>query len=617
MAVRMAHTVMTIWKDSLYTDPAKPAKWTYDQGVILKGIEGLWLQTGDPAYFRYMQQSMDFFVDEKGHIRTYKASDENLDNLLCGRVLLRLYQVTGKNKYLLAAQQLYAQLQKQPRTPQGGFWHKKIYPGQMWLDGLYMAEPFYAMYTDMFHLSDNWKDIAHQFILAEQHTRDPQTGLLYHAWDASKEQAWANKQTGRSPHSWARAMGWYGMALADVLEQFPEAEPGRDSLIAILQRYAATVARYQQPSGLWYDVLDMPGEKRNYYESSAACMFVCVLAKSVRLGWLPAKYLSVAQKGYHAILTKFVRNNAEGLTSLEGTVSVSGLGGKPYRDGSFDYYMREKVVTNDPKGMGAFLQMANEMALSVTSRLARNRTVMLDDYFNSERKKDMTGTLIPFHYKWEEWDNNGSSLLGHIFRSYGMQTRTLSEEPDAAKLKAASIYLIVDADNETDNPHPNYMTNDAAAAIEKWVKAGGGLVIMHNDKGNADFSHINLLTDRFGIHLNEDSYNRVTGLDFTGGAISVPAGNVILPHVKKIYQKEICSITVQTPAKAMLEKNGLVIFAVAKVGKGTVFVTGDPWLYNEYTDGRKLPLEYENFKAAKDWVNWLIHNIPKTQTGKQ
>ncbi|HVZ25112.1 MAG TPA: glycoside hydrolase family 88 protein, partial [Sediminibacterium sp.] len=273
MAVRMANTVMTIWKDSLYTDPSKPARWSYDQGVILKGMEGLWVQTGDPVYFRYMQQSMDFFVDEKGQIRTYKASDQNLDNLLCGNVLLRLYQVTGKHKYLAAAQQLYAQLQTQPRTPTGGFWHKKIYPNQMWLDGLYMAEPFYAMYSALFHVSANWKDIAYQFILAEQHTRDPESGLLYHAWDAAKEQAWADKQTGRSPHSWARAMGWYGLALTEVLEYFPEHLPERDSLLAILQRYAATVAKYQQSSGLWYDVLDMPREKGNYFESSAACMF--------------------------------------------------------------------------------------------------------------------------------------------------------------------------------------------------------------------------------------------------------------------------------------------------------------------------------------------------------
>jgi unsaturated rhamnogalacturonyl hydrolase len=343
-------------------------------------------------------------------------------------------------------------------------------------------------------------------------------------------------------------------------------------------------------------------------------MFVCATAKAVRLGLLPSSYLSIAKKGYEGVLKKFVEIDASGQTNLNGTVSVSGLGGNPYRDGSYEYYMSEKVVVNDPKGVGAFLQAANEMELVKTLNIAKGKTVLLDDYYNSEKKKDIQGTLKPYHYKWYEMYNNGISLLGHVFNKYGVETKTLSEAPTMAKLKGSDIYLIIDADNLADNPTPNYVQPKDANEVYEWVKAGGVLVILHNDKGNAEFEHFNLLSDKFGIHFNEDSYNRVTGTQYEMGRIDIPAGLPMLPTVKKIYQKEICSITVKAPAKSVLEKDGMTVFAVSKVGKGTVFATGDPWLYNEYTDGRKLPMEYENFKSANELVQWLIKQVPeKTQ----
>lgn len=608
---KMAATVMTIWKDSLFTDPAKPAKWTYDQGVILKGIEGLWYSTGDAKYFNYMQQCMDFFVNDKGEIRTYKQSDYNLDNVLCGRILLTLYNVTSKEKYYKAATTLRDQLKTQPRTNEGGFWHKKIYPYQMWLDGLYMAEPFYAQYAATFHETAAFDDIAHQFIWMENHARDKKTGLLYHGWDESRQQKWADPQTGLSPHFWARAMAWYGMALVDVLENYPAENKYKDSLKLILRRFADAIQKVQDPkTGLWYDIIDKPNGKGNYLEASASSMFVCAVAKAVRLGVLPGDYIGIAKKGYTGILSKFIETDAKGQTNLEGTVSVSGLGGTPYRDGSYEYYMSEKVVANDPKGVGAFLQAANEMELLPTLSTGKGKTILLDDYFNGERKKDITGTVVPFHYKWNEWYNAGFSLLGSVFRSYGVQTQTLSAAPTATNLSKADIYLIVDPDNIADNPTPNYMQPKDADEIYNWVKAGGVLVLLHNDKGNTEFEHFNTLSDKFGIHFNEDSYNRVLNNEYETGKIDIPAGNAILPHEHKIYQKEICSFTLKSPATAVLKKDDLIIFAVSKIGKGTVFATGDPWLYNEYLDGRKIPMEYENFKAAKDLAAWLIKQIP-------
>jgi unsaturated rhamnogalacturonyl hydrolase len=326
------------------------------------GLEGVWERTADGHYFKFIQQAVDHFVNDDGTIRTYKLEDYNLDNILNGRILLLLYKVTEKEKYKKAADTLREQLKTHPRTSEGGFWHKKIYPSQMWLDGLYMGEPFYAEYAATFHEDADFDDIARQFVLIEQHARVPKTGLLYHGWDESRQQRWADPQTGRSPNFWGRAMGWYAMALVDVLDYFPREHPRRAELLAILQRLAAAVERYQEPkSGLWYQVLDRGGAPGNYLEASASCMFVYALAKGVRQGYLPDSYRKVAQKGYQGIINRFVETDAGGQVNLKGTVSVAGLGGNPYRDGSYEYYLSEKVVADDPKGVGAFLMASSEM----------------------------------------------------------------------------------------------------------------------------------------------------------------------------------------------------------------------------------------------------------------
>ncbi len=604
---QMAQTVMTIWKDSLSMGSGRPVRWSYDQAVVLKGIEGLWLKTADRKYFDYMQKSMDHFVNDNGDIRTYKQEEHNIDNVLCGRILLTLYKVTGKEKYFKAATLLREQLKTQPRTKEGGFWHKKVYPWQMWLDGLYMGEPFFAEYTATFNEPAAFDDIINQFVWMEKHTREAKTGLLYHGWDESKEQQWANKTTGVSPNFWARAMGWYGMALVDVLEQLPADYKKRDTLVNILKRFTKAIQKVQDAkTGLWYDILDKPTTKGNYFEASASSMFVYAIAKGVRLGHLPITDLAIAKKGYDGITKTFIKKDAQGLTVLEGTVSVSGLGGKPYRDGSFEYYMSEKVIVNDPKGVGAFLQAANEMELLPTLGIGKGKTVLLDHWFNSEMKKDIVGIEKPYHYVWEERDNNGFSLLGYVFNSYGVKTNTLFQAPTAANLKKADIYLIVDADNKTDNPNPNYVTAKDAQVVYDWVIAGGTLLILHNDKGNAEFENFNLIPEKFGIHFNEDSRNKVTGSQFDMGALFFTAGQPVFSTAKKVYLKEISTLKLSAPAKSIYTDKGDVLMTISKVGAGTVIAIGDPWLYNEYTDGRKLPADYDNFKAANDLVKWLI-----------
>jgi len=610
---RLAATAMT----SLWHDPARnisgvPARWAYEYGVVLKGIEGLWLSTGEGRYFGFIQKGIDNFVNADGTIRTYRADEYNLDNINTGRSLLLLYKVTGQEKYRKAAALLREQLRTHPRTTDGGFWHKKIYPSQMWLDGLYMAEPFYAEYAATFHEDQDFDDVAKQFVLMERHSRDPKTGLLYHGWDESKQQRWANPATGTSPNFWDRAMGWYAMALVDTLDYFPREHPQRTELIAILNRLAKAVASYQDPkSGLWYQVVDKGSEKGNYLEASGSSMFVYALAKGVRNGYLPPKYLPVAQRGYKGLLDRFIKTDANGQTNLDGTVAVAGLGGNPYRDGSYQYYLSEKVVTNDPKGVGSFLMASNEMDIAAKQPIGQGKTVMLDSYFNNEMKKDANGQMVSWHYKWDELPNSGFSLWGNVFRSYGAKTETLREAPTATNLKGSSIYIIVDPDTPTETEKPNYVESKDVKAIADWVKGGGVLVLMGNDVGNAEFDHFNQLAGAFGIQFNKDSRNKVPGNDFTMGRLIVTPPHPIFKTARNLYLKEISTLQLKPPARAVFVDNNDNIMAVAKYGKGTVFAVGDPWLYNEYTDGRKLPPEYDNFKAAQDLALWFIQQAKR------
>ena len=617
LSEKVAATTMSIWKDSFALDN-KPAKWTYDMGVVLKAMEDLWYKTGDAKYFSYMQKQVDVFVKDDGTIKTYKVEDFNIDNVCNGRILMSLFKVTNNEKYWKAATTLRNQLSKHPRTKEGGFWHKKIYPNQMWLDGLYMGEPFYCEYADFTNDTAAFNDIANQFIWMEKHSRDAKTGLLYHAWDESKEQKWANKTTGCSPNFWARAMGWYATALVDVLDYFPENHNKRKDLIAILNRLIIALEQQQQKqSGLWFDVMNIPANNKNYLEASASCQFVYAIAKGVRKGYIPATKIAIAKKGYDGIVKQFIKEE-NGQTVLTGTVKVSGLGGNPYRDGSLDYYFSEPVITNDPKGIGVFMAAAVEMEMLETLGLGKGKVVMLDSYFNSEKKKDITGIEKSWHYKWNEKSNGGFSLLGNVFNTYGATTKTLYEAPTVTNLNKADVYFIVDADNVADNPTPNYMSEKDAKAIYDWVKKGGVLLLFHNDKGNCDFEHFNILAKRFAFEFNSDSRNKVEGKKFEQGAL-IPLDANFFKTSSKLYLKEISTIDISNKSynenfqiRFKNEKDNLMVIG----GKylGTVFAVGDPWLYNEYVDGRKLPAEYENFKAANDLVKWALSQSKKAKT---
>lgn len=363
---RMTRSVITRQPDTLKVPHKKYAQWNYEQGFVLKAMEKVWQKTGNNDYLAYIQKNTDYYISEEGNIRTYKMADYNVDNIPSGRSLLTLYQqnLPEKDKYKKAADLLWQQLANQPRTKEGGYWHKKIYPWQMWLDGLFMAEPFAAEYSLIFQHPEHFDDIARQFELVEKHMTDPETGLIYHAYDESKSQQWANPVTGLSPHFWGRAIGWYAMALVDVLDYFPENHPERKNLIIYLNRLAPVLIRYQdEKKGVWYQITDLPTREGNYPEASASCMFIYTLAKGIRMGYLPVQFMDSVTKGYEGILHEFIQHEADGTISLNNTVSVGGLGGNPYRDGSYAYYLSEPVLKNDLKGIGAFIFASLEMEI--------------------------------------------------------------------------------------------------------------------------------------------------------------------------------------------------------------------------------------------------------------
>ena len=357
---RMMLSEMHRFPEAWMLDFSKSPKWTYPSAIVLDGAEYLYAKTGKKEYNDYISGFGEKLVQEDGTILTYELEKYNIDLLNSGNVLLYLYEKEKKEKYLKALQTLRRQIDGQPRTKEGSFWHKKIYPYQVWLDGLYMGMPFYAHYTHDFskgaEAAKAYDDIVFQFDSVQKNLLDKKTGLLYHAWDESREQAWADKQTGLSPNFWGRAMGWYGMAMVDVLDYLPQNHPGRARLISYLRSYADAVIKVQdKDSGLWYQVLDKPLEKGNYTEATASAMFVYTMIKSVNKSYLPKSYKAYAKKGYDGIIKNLITVDPNGVVNLNKCCAVAGLGGKPYRDGSYEYYVNEEIRSNDAKGTGPFI----------------------------------------------------------------------------------------------------------------------------------------------------------------------------------------------------------------------------------------------------------------------
>lgn len=611
IAKKITDNFMLLFPDSVcYKTEAKSKRWNYEQGIVLDAIYRMYKQTGEKKYLDYVKKNMDYYILNDGSISTYSMKEFNLDNVTPGRALLELYNETKDIKYKKAADTLREQLNQHPRTKEGGFWHKEIYPYQVWLDGLYMAQPFYAMYSSVYNDTSAFNDITTQFINIYKHAEDTNTGLLYHAWDESKMQKWANRTTGNSPNFWGRAIGWYMMALVDVLDYIPRDHPNRNKIIGILNSLSESVLKYRDPeTKLWNQIVDKPDDKRNYNEASASLMFIYTFAKGVNNGYLNVKYFTSASESFNGVIKNLVSSEDGNIFNLNKVCKVSGLGGKPYRDGSLDYYFSEPVRTNDFKGYCPFILASLEIAKNLSSgqrNIGNGKTIGLDYYFNHEFKNGKR-----FHYTWEDEAFSGFSELGNIIKYYGAAKKSVLTAPSKQTLDSISVYIIVDPDTPAETKSPNYVNENDINSIEEWVHKGGVLVLMLNDSANCEFTHINKLAEKFGIHFNEDSWNRVVDNKFEMGAFKDLPDHPLFNDVKKLYLKEISSINLTGSAKPVLQRDGKVFMASVNYGNGFVFAVGDPWLYNEYIDNRKLPMDFTNYPVAKNLIKWLLEKAKK------
>jgi unsaturated rhamnogalacturonyl hydrolase len=359
-SVRMADSEVARSGTTLFYTDETGAKWDYTSGLLAQSLLELDRRLGEERYQPFVEKLIGSFIQPDGAINRYDLDNYNIDHIAPGKAILRLYGLTGDERYRKAAVLLRSQLATHPRTSEGGFWHKKRYPWQMWLDGLYMGEPFYAEYAYRFDERANFDDIANQIVTVANHTYDPKIGLFYHGWDEKKEQPWSNKTTGQSANFWGRAIGWYAMAIVDVLDFFPTDHPRRPEIIAIYNKLAQGLLKHQDSAtGLWYQVVDQGSRNGNYLEATASSMFVYSLAKAVNHGYLAADYTPAIRKAYAGIISQLVTTDNDGRVNLNQCCEVAGLSAD--RNGTFEYYIGEKIRSNDLKGVGPFVLAGIEL----------------------------------------------------------------------------------------------------------------------------------------------------------------------------------------------------------------------------------------------------------------
>ena len=358
-SVRMANTVLAR-SDSLVYYVDRNPKWAYDVAFLGMAIDRL--GNVDQKYSDYMKDWVNYFVQPDGSVIDYRKDEYNLDRIFPGRNILTLYKRNPETRYKIALDNFIDQLTTHPKTNSGGYWHKKIYPWQMWLDGIFMGSTYMAQYASEFNKPE-WFDVATgQTKMIYDQTLDQSSGLLMHAWDESRQQKWCDPATGKSHYPWSRATGWYIMAITDILDYLPENHPDRNDLITILQKTCDALLKVQDPeTGLWFQVLNQGGRKGNYIEGSGSAMYAYVFAKGARLGYLNKKYRGIANKAFDAIIKVLITVDDKGLLTMHNICGGCGLGGNPYRDGSYEYYVNEKRIDNDPKGVAPFILAAIEL----------------------------------------------------------------------------------------------------------------------------------------------------------------------------------------------------------------------------------------------------------------
>jgi unsaturated rhamnogalacturonyl hydrolase len=362
----LAHSEMQRSVHPYFLDSSKKPLWSYVMGIEMESLLDTYLTYNDSSIINYLKEYPAKMIDDKGNVAGYKYQDYNLDNVRTARFILRMNNLNHEKKLDLALKMFFKQLEKQPRTKEGVWWHKAIYANQIWLDGIYMGLPFYTMAAPLLKGKKAIKyydDAVDQITKTDRRTYDEQTGLWKHAWDETHSMFWANKETGLSQHTWGRALGWYTMAMVEILDVLPQDYARRAEVVDLFKKAMAAVVKYQDPSsGVWYDVLDVK-DSRNYLEATCSSMFAYCLLKGYRLGYLPESYRDAGIKAYNGILKNFIKVNADKTLSLTRCCAVSGLGPdkNPKRDGSFNYYMSEPIRDNDAKGVGPFIWASLEM----------------------------------------------------------------------------------------------------------------------------------------------------------------------------------------------------------------------------------------------------------------
>ncbi len=350
-----------MWNKELVRE-GKPNKWNYIDGCMITALLSLYEMTGKDRYFNFAKDFVDYFVQEDGTIRTYDVKEYNLDNINTASNLFFLYDKTKDEKYKKALDLVRTQLDTMPRTKEGSFWHKDIYPNQVWLDGLYMAEPFYMRYETVFRNMEKCNDVIHQFKNVEKHMKDEKTGLYYHGYDESREMYWADPVTGCSPNFWLRSLGWFSLALTETAMACDEAlYYEKRYLITLLENLVDALIPFQHECGMFYQVPDKPDAEGNYLETSGTALIAYAILKAVRLGFISPRYAAVGEKAFDGICESYLSKNEDGTLKLGGICLVAGLGGKQHRDGSLEYYFSEPVVENEAKGVAPFLLAYTEM----------------------------------------------------------------------------------------------------------------------------------------------------------------------------------------------------------------------------------------------------------------
>lgn len=340
----------------------KPNKWNYIDGCMISAVLSMYDLTKDEKYLKFADDFDGWFVQEDGSIKTYDPEEKNLDNLNAARNLYPLYRLTGKEKYRKAMDTAHHQIEIQPRTKSGNFWHKAIYPNQIWLDGLYMAQPFFMQYETELNGMHGCQDSFHQFQNVEKLMRDPVTGLYYHGYDESRQAKWADPETGCSKSFWLRSLGWFMASLVETDSVMNEALYFEYRYLQdMLKNLADAVLNYQDESGMFYQVIDRKEDEGNYLETSGTALIAYALLKGARLGYLPERYGEAGEKAFQGIVDRYLQLKDDGTINLGGICLVAGLGGEDRRDGTPAYYYSEPVVENEAKGTAPFILAYTEI----------------------------------------------------------------------------------------------------------------------------------------------------------------------------------------------------------------------------------------------------------------